>query len=135
MTKKKAIVKKMTTKTNPQKKSFVTEKIVAIGAGVAALGAATYYFFGPKGKKHQKETKTWMRDMEADILKKIGKTEKATEKTYHEIVDSIAKTYAKYGEAEVAPFAKILKTQWKGIQKSVKKTHTKSTPKKVTRKQ
>ena len=40
-----------------KKKGMSTGAIIGIGASVAALGAASYYFFGPEGKKHQKNFK------------------------------------------------------------------------------
>jgi hypothetical protein len=119
-TKKIASTKKVV-KTVPKKKGLATKSILAIGASVAAIGGAAYYFFGSKGKKHQKDTKEWMTHMKTDILKKLDKTEKASKKAYHEIVDEVSKAYAKHGKAEVALFAKKLKTQWKSVEKSAVK--------------
>jgi hypothetical protein len=130
-TKKIAPTKKVA-KASPKKKGLVTKSILAIGAGVAAIGGAAYYFFGPKGKKHQKDTKVWMTHMKTDILKKLDKAEKASEKTYHEIVDEVSKAYTKHGQAEVAFFAKKLKTQWKSVEKSAVKP-AKSAAKKIVK--
>lgn len=126
MTAKKAVSKKV-------KSGFVKKHVLAIGAGVAALGAATYYFFGPKGKKHQKDFKDWMIHMEKDVMVKFKRTEKLTKTAYNKVVDEVAKAYAKNGKPEVARFAKKLKSQWKHVEKSVKQT-TKHIAKKVAKK-
>ncbi len=118
MTTKKTGAKKAVAKKKP---SLVTAKIAAIGTGVAALGAATYYFFGPKGKKHQKDAKAWMRGMKDDVSKKIAKAEELTESAYHKIVDEASKVYAHNGKAEVEKFAKTLKSEWKHLAKSTAK--------------
>ncbi len=51
-------------------------KKVAIGAGVAAVGAGAYYFLGPKGKKHQKDAKAWATTAEKKFMTEVGKAEK-----------------------------------------------------------
>lgn len=104
--------------------SGIAGKIVALGASVAALGAATYYFFGPEGKKHQKNFKGWMIKMKADIIEKIESTEEVTENVYHKIVDEVSGAYIKAGKVskeEVDLYADILKKQWKNIVQSTKK--------------
>ena len=103
------------------KESFIKKHVVAIGSGVAAVGAATYYLFGPKGERHQKELKGWMKNMEADISKRLAKTEKLTKAAYHKIVDAAAKEYAKHGKTEVAAYGAKLKKQWKSITKPAEK--------------
>ncbi len=107
-------------------------KIVAISAGVAALGGAAYYFFGPKSNKHQKSAKAWMVKMKKEVAKKVDSTKGATEKLYHSTVDSLAKTYSTQYKAhapEIVAFAKQLKGQWKHIAKSAKNTVKKATKK------
>jgi len=111
------------------------EKKVVIGAAVAALGAATYYFFGPEGKKHQKNFKSWMIKMKADIVEKIEEAEEVTEALYAKIVDEVAGAYTKAGKVskeEVAVYADVLKKQWKHIVKTAKPV--KKTVKKVVKK-
>lgn len=56
------------------KKGVVTGKVVAIGSGVAAVGAGLYYFLGPNGKNHQKKVKL--------LAVKIAKAEKEIEKEW-----------------------------------------------------
>ena len=102
----------------------VVGKIVALGASVAALGAATYYFFGPEGKKHQKNFKGWMIKMKADVIEKIEDAGEVTEKVYHKIIDEVAAAYAKTGKVskeEIALYADVLKKQWGNVVKSTKK--------------
>lgn len=102
----------------------VVGKIVALGASVAALGAATYYFFGPEGKKHQKNFKGWMIKMKADIVEKIEDAGEVTEKVYHKIIDEVSAAYAKTGKVskeEIALYADVLKKQWSNVVKSTKK--------------
>lgn len=105
-----------------RKSGFIKKHVVAIGSGVAALGAATYYLFGPKGKKHQKDIKDWMVHMKKDVSKQWAKTEKATETAYHKIVDDASKAYAKHGKVEVAAYSAKLKKQWRSVAKPVAKT-------------
>lgn len=124
---------------NSKKKGISTGAMVAIGASVAALGAASYYFFGPEGKKHQKNFKSWMVKMKADIVDKLQNAGEVTEAAYHKIVDSAAKMYEKTGKAtkeEVAMYAEMLKKQWKHIAGGTKKkvSKEKSAPKKTVKK-
>lgn len=113
--------KKIVKKAVLQKRSkSLTTKIAAIGTGVAALGAATYYFFGPKGKEHRKVTTAWMKEMKNDILHRAKKAGNLTEKAYHSLVDEIAKNYAHHGKMQVVLFSKKLKKQWKRVAKPKK---------------
>lgn len=41
-------------------------KMLAVGAGVAALGAGAYYLMGPDGKKNQKKAKAWITKMKKE---------------------------------------------------------------------
>jgi hypothetical protein len=107
--------------------------IVAIGAGVAALAAASYYFFGPEGQKHRKMAKGWMLKMKAEVIEKIENAKEMTQSTYDTIVDTVAKKYAK--NPEIGIMVDMLKKQWKGIsggtKKSVKKVAKKAVKKAV----
>ena len=105
--------------------------ILSISAGVAAIAAASYYLFGPKGEEHQKSLKGWMIKMKGEIVDKIEDAKDLTEPVYHSIVDSVAATYAtgaKVGKEELEVFKDNLKSQWKEI---VKKTKEGSTGKKL----
>lgn len=119
-----------------KKNGMGTGKKIVIGATVAALSAATYYFFGPEGKKHQKNFKSWMIKMKADIVEKIESAEEVTEALYHKIVEDVAAVYTKAGKVgkeEIAEYADSLKKQWKDISK-VTKAPVKSAVKKAAKK-
>lgn len=123
-----------------KKKGMSAGTIIGIGASVAALGAASYYFFGPEGKKHQKNFKSWMVKMKADIVDKLQDAGHVTKEVYEQIVDGAAGLYEKAGKVskeEVAMYAEMLKKQWKyiagGTKKKAKKT-VKKTAKKVAKK-
>lgn len=106
------------------KKSKISAgKVIAIGAGVAALGAGAYYFLGPNGKKNQQKAKVWMTKMEKEIGSKMKKIKSATEPIYHKTVDALTETYSKqYKEhaPEIKAFAKQLKSNWKKVEQKVK---------------
>jgi hypothetical protein len=98
-----------------------TGTVVAVGAGVVALAAASYFFFGPEGKKNRNNLKGWMVKMKGEVIEKMEDAKEMTEAAYERIVDSVAAKYAKAGkisEAEIRLFAGLLKQQWKGIVKS-----------------
>jgi hypothetical protein len=101
-------------------------KIAAIGAGIASVAAASYFFLGPKGKKHQKHARSWVIKMKGDIIEKLESARDVSEPVYHKIVDAVAEKYAKgmkATSAEVSEIATDLKKHWKTLQgkKSVKK--------------
>lgn len=98
-----------------------TGTVVAVGAGVIALAAASYFFFGPEGKKNRDSLKGWMVKMKGEVIEKMEDAKDMTEAAYEKIVDAVASKYAKAGrvsEQEIRLFAGLLKQQWKGILKS-----------------
>ncbi len=100
-------------------------KAVAVGAGVAALLASTYFLLGPDGKKNQSKTKEWMIKMKKDVAKKLKQAKNITEPAYNKIVDTVAKTYAvagKLDKKEILQLAQDIKAQWTKINKVVKTT-------------
>lgn len=121
-------------KKDTKKKGISTGSVVAIGAGVAALAAASYYFFGPEGQKHRKTAKGWMLKMKAEVVEKMEKAKEMSQSVYDSIVDSVAKKYVK--NPEVGMMVDMLKKQWKGISSSAtpKKTAKKKTVKKAAAK-
>lgn len=115
---------KKVTKTN---KSSVG-KVVAIGAGVAALSVAAYMLFGPNGKKNQKSLKGWAIKMKGEIIEKMEAVKEVTAPVYEKIVSEVAEKYAKLKhidpkdlENEIAS----LKKHWKAMLKSTAKKTTK----------
>jgi hypothetical protein len=123
-------------KKDMNKKGMSAGGVVAIGAGVAALAAASYYFFGPEGKKNQKKMKGWMIKMKGEIIDKMEDAQDMTESAYHAIVDTVSSAYqksSKVAATDVADYVAVLKKQWKGISGSLKKP-AKKTASKVVKK-
>lgn len=108
----------------------------AIGIGAIALAAATYYFFGPDGKKHRTTFKGWMIKMKGEVIERMEKAKDMTESLYHQIVDAVAARYRKSGIApeDLSAFVSDLKKQWKGFatksSKATKKRPAKNAKKK-----
>ncbi|OGZ00676.1 MAG: hypothetical protein A2946_01935 [Candidatus Liptonbacteria bacterium RIFCSPLOWO2_01_FULL_53_13] len=71
--------KKIVSKKSGKKKKnrMSVGKMVAIGAGAAALGAGAYYLLGPKGKAHRKKTKA--------LAVKMAKAGKEMEKEWESL--------------------------------------------------
>jgi len=95
-------------------------KYAVIGASLAGLAAATYFFYGPKGKIHRQHTKAWAIKMKADVIEKLESTKQITESVYHEIIDSVAQNYKhgkKASQTEVDAIANDLKKHWKSMKK------------------
>ncbi len=108
------------------KKNKNNSKVVGLavlGASLASLAAGAYFFFGPKGKKHQKHARAWAIKMKGEVIEKLEKARQITEPAYHQIIDSVAKEYIKEkkaGQSEIAELAKDLKKHWATISKSAK---------------
>lgn len=113
-------------------------KVVAVGAGIAALSVAAYMLFGPNGKKNKKAIKGWAIKMKGEIIEKLEDIKEVTAPVYENIVSAVADKYAKLKhidaadlEAEVA----TLKKHWKAMTKGgAKKTAKKVTKKVVAKK-
>ena len=92
--------------------------IAAIGATLAGIAAGAYFFFGPNGKKNQKNAKAWAIKMKADVIEKLEAAKEVTEPIYGNIIDVVAKKYAKGTKAtqeEIDELASDLKKHWKAI--------------------
>jgi len=117
-------------KNNISKKSKISGgKIIAIGAGVAALGAGAYYLLGPNAKAHQKKVSTLMLKMKKEVEDEIKKAKNNVGPIYQKVVDTISTNYCKQyeeHEGEIKAFAKKLKSDWKNIPKFVNKTAKKA---------
>ncbi len=97
-------------------------KIGLIGAGVASMAAA-YFFLGPKGKKHQKNTKAWAIKMKGEVVEKLETAKEISEPIYQALVDSVSEEYKKgmkAGSEEIDELAVDLKKHWKTISGSAK---------------
>lgn len=92
-------------------------KVLSIGTGVLALAAASYFFWGPNGKKNQKKTRAWMIKMKADVVEKLESVQDISKEAYENIVDTVGDTYISVAESkeEVAKLARELKSHWKFI--------------------
>lgn len=90
-------------------------QLAVLGASMAGLAAA-YFFLGPKGKKNQKQARAWAIKMKGDIVERLETAREISEPAYHEIIDSVAKRYAKEMSAnrtEIRALAQDLKKHWK----------------------
>lgn len=105
------------------KKGMSTGKKVAIGAGIAAVGAGAYYLLGPNAKAHQKKALDLAKKMEKEVLAETKKVKNVSTNLYHSVVDKISKGYTKQHkvhEKDIKAVAKKLKGEWKSIAKKVK---------------
>lgn len=103
---------------------------VAISAGLAALAAASYYFWGPKGKEHRKGLKSWSIKMRGEVVEKIEKLQDVSEPVYRGIVDAVAAQYAREARAsktEIMALADDLKRTWRSIVSSTQKKPSRTT--------
>ncbi len=66
---------------------------VAIGASVAGLAGAAYLLFGPEGKKHQKDLKSWMLKMKAEALEKMENLKELSAPVYEDLVSKLEAKY------------------------------------------
>jgi hypothetical protein len=113
----------MIQKKETKKSKISAGKVIAAGAGIAALGAGAYYFLGPDGKKNQKKAKVWMTKMEKETAKKMATIKSTTRPIYHKVIDTLAENYSKqYKEhaPQIRAFAEHLKSSWKNIEKKTK---------------
>ncbi len=128
------MVNKKTEKTEKKGETSDTLKYAAIGVSLASLAAGAYFFFGPKGKKHQKHAKAWVIKMKGDIVEKLESVKEVTEPVYHAIIDTVASNYKKKiknSQEDIAEIVDDLKKQWKSLNKAVKsKSKTKTSTKK-----
>lgn len=109
-----------------------TVKAVVIGAGVAGLAAGAYFFFGPKGKMHQKHAKAWAIKMKAEVIEKLESAREMSQPVYNNIIDTVAKQYAKgakVGKAEIMDLATDLKKHWKAVSRTTKTAKAKGSKK------
>ncbi len=96
-------------------------KAVAIGAGVVALSAAAYLLFGPEGKKHRKDLRSWMVKMKADVMEKMEETKELSEETYHDILDVVEAKYRSMKDVSQDALKKEvaeLKKNWKNMKRN-----------------
>lgn len=105
-------------------KKMSVGKKVALGAGLAAVGAGMYYFFGPNSKAHQKKAKALVAKVKKEVEKEVKKAKAVTVPLYYKTVDTLSKNYAKQyklHEKDVKALAAKVKKEWKGAKKVAKK--------------
>ena len=98
------------------KKGITTGKVLAAGAGLAAIGASAYYLLGPKGKEHQKKAKALLAKIKQEVKRDAKKAKNMSVPLYHKIVNNVSKVYReqyKAHEKEIKDFAEQLKEDWK----------------------
>ena len=96
-------------------------KLVNRSARLVALAAAAYFFFGPEGKKHRDDAKSWAVKMKVDVLKRIKAARDISEPAYRKIIDFVAAKHEKGRMAapkEIKALAQDLKKHWQKISKS-----------------
>lgn len=99
-------------------------KKVALGAGLAAVGAGAFYLLGPNAKAHQKKVLSLASKMKKEVEKEAKKVKAVTVPMYHKAVDTVSKNYTaqyKLHEKDIKALASKIKSEWKGAQKLVKK--------------
>jgi hypothetical protein len=115
-----------------EKKVISTGAKVALGALALAGIAGGYFLYGKDGAKNRKKIKAWGLKAKAEVLEKIEKAKEMGEADYQALVDSVAEKYSKLKDmdpAEVAAFAKEMKSHWKSM-----KTHLAPKAKKAVKK-
>lgn len=116
------------------KKGMSKGKMVAVGAGVAALSAGAYYLMGPHSKKHQKKASMLMNKMRKEVMQKVVKAKSMSKPLYHNAVDTLAKEYTKEYKThgnEIKAIARKLKGEWTSVAKKVAKKSVKIVKKKM----
>ncbi len=104
---------------NNNEKSSTMGKVVTISAGVAALAASGYFFWGPDGKKNRHKTRGWMIKMKGDVVEKLETMQDISKEAYDTVVDTVSGAYetATDSKEEVEKLARELKSHWKAISK------------------
>lgn len=116
-------------KKNDKKGGVSKSGMLAVGVGLAAVGAGAYYMLGPNSKEHQKKVSKLVSKIEKEVKSEIKKAEKITMPIYHKAVDVITENYSKQynmHEKEIKAIAKKLKSEWKDIAKLADKKVKKS---------
>lgn len=96
---------------------------VAVGAGMAALSAAAFLLFGPEGKKHRKDLKSWMVKMKADVMEKMEEAGELTGPAYEAILAEVQNKYKALKNVDAADLEKEvaeLKKNWRAMAKMAK---------------
>ncbi len=108
-----------------ENKMGIAAGIAAAVAGVAAVGAASYYYLGDKNAdKHRRKAAKWAKDMQKDVIKKAKKLKKIDEQAIRAVIDesvSAYKTIKDVGADDVERAASELKSGWEHVAKEVRR--------------
>lgn len=89
-------------------------------AAVAAVGA--YFLYGSKdAAKNRKKVKSWALKAKGEVLEVLEKAEKITEGEFKDLVEGVAKSYAKVeklSKKELDEFKKEMAENWQDLVKS-----------------
>lgn len=94
-----------------------------IGAGIlgALLGTVAGVFLSPKsGKENREDLKTWITDMQDEVMERVKDARDMSQEKYDEIVDEIAdrrKSMSKVTNEEWVGVVKEMKKHWARISK------------------
>ncbi|MES2023178.1 MAG: hypothetical protein V4439_00655 [Patescibacteria group bacterium] len=67
-------------------------KMLAVSAGVAALGAGAYYLLGPKSKVHQKKASALVSKVKKDIVSEIKRDIKKARPLVKKVIKKVTNT-------------------------------------------
>lgn len=98
-------------------------KELALGVGVAAIVAGTYFLYGASdAPKNRRKVKAWMFRAKGEILEQLENLSEVSEDAYYKIVEKVSKKYQalkKLDKKDVAEFVDELKDHWKNIAKEL----------------
>lgn len=99
--------------------------IAAAVTGLAAAGAASYYFLGDKNaEKHRRKAAKWAKDLQKDVLKNAKKLKKIDEQALRTVVDESMKAYKTLKDVstdDVEKAAAELKSGWEHLAKEARR--------------
>lgn len=118
-----------------EKKGMSNQGKVLMGAGIAALAAATagaVFLYGTEaGKRSRKNIKSWSLKMRADVMDRMENMKDWSEGSYHSVIDNVAKKYKgvkNLDPIEVAALVRDLKAHWKTISRQIQSSQKKRKP-------
>jgi hypothetical protein len=99
---------------------------IALGAGLIAAIAGTYYLYGSKdSKKHREKLKGWMLKARGEVLEKVESMKNLNEEAYRAVVDRVInryKTLKHVNVGEVMALGASLKRHWSEVKNEVGRT-------------
>jgi len=113
-------------KTKVSKKIGTGTKLMAAGAGLAAVAAAAagvYFLYGDKAKARRKVVAAWVLQMKGDVMEKMETMKEVNRETYEALVDETAARYARVknvGADEMKHVTGELKNAWTHISSQLK---------------